>query len=193
MEYIQNTLNIKTVITILSVIFILASYMSTPTLSPDKTATSFSTLAIAPHYPTIFPAKVLSTLTIVPSQFSLLPTQLPLPFNDQDIDHKYCQSPAVLLTIFDAQGLSDDDIARKLMELWLAYFNAPQSPGYCRIGSYHIDKVYYDDCTPNLPLEPKGDFMRVVQFQLNLFNYPIFGRVGPAKLTNKIGFILLIM
>jgi hypothetical protein len=58
------------------------------------------------------------------------------------------------------------------MELWLAYFNTPQASGYCRIDGYHIDNVY--ERTPDLPLEPKGDFMYVVQFSIKLVQTPNF-------------------
>lgn len=56
------------------------------------------------------------------------------------------------------------------MGLWLAYFNAPQTPDYCRIDGYHIDEVYYDEQI--LILEPKADFMRKVLYSVKLIQTP---------------------
>jgi len=94
--------------------------------------------------------------------------------NELTVDDEYCNSPEVFLSKADAQGLQDDEIAQKLMELWLDYFNTLQAPSYCRIDGYTIDKVYYDERTPFLPLEPKGDFMRVALFSIKLIQYPNF-------------------
>lgn len=65
---------------------------------------------------------------------------------------------------------NEDEIAGKLMGLWLAYFNAPQTPDYCRIDGYHIDEVYYDEQI--LILEPKADFMRKVLYSVKLIQTP---------------------
>ena len=131
----------------------------TPTVPPSKTPT--------PRVPTNTPTPQLSPVA----------TQNGLPvfeINEFTVDHKYCNSPEVFLPKTDAQGLNDDKIAQKLMELWLDYFNTLQAPSYCRIGGYTIDKVYYDERTPSLPLEPKGDFMRVLRFSIKLIQYPNF-------------------
>ncbi len=112
--------------------------------------------------------------TASPPPPTATPTEIGLPFNDQNVDSQYCQSPSIVLSSADAQGLSEDEIAAKLVDLWLAYFAVPAAPDYCRIDGYRIDKVYYDERTPYLPLEPKGDFMRVVQFSIKLIQVPNF-------------------
>jgi sugar lactone lactonase YvrE len=97
------------------------------------------------------------------------PTAFTLPFIDSDIDHTYCDSPpAVRLPAASAQSLSDDEVAKKLMELYLAYFNTPEAPGYCRIDGFTIDKV----SDTAAPLEPKGDIMRSVQYSIKLVQMP---------------------
>ncbi len=113
--------------------------------------------------PTINPLRPLAT-----------PTNFQLPFNDRNVEGEYCQLPPVQLPISKAKDLSDDEIAGKLMELLLAYFNAPQAPDWCRIDGYKIDKVSYNEHIPSLPLEPKGDIMRVVQFSIKLVQIPNF-------------------
>jgi hypothetical protein len=100
------------------------------------------------------------------------PTDIQLPFNDKNVNQEYCQIPAVKLSISEANGLNEDEIAGQLMKLLLAYFSVPKAPDYCRIAGYRIDKVYYDERTPSLPLEPKGDFMRVVHFSIKLIQIP---------------------
>ncbi len=124
--------------------------------------------------------------TASPTSSTATRTQIQLPFNDQNVERQYCQSPSALLPPADAQGLSEDEIAARLMDLWLAYFAVPQAPDFCRIDGYHIDKVYYDERTPYLPLEPKGDFMRVVQFSIKLIQVPNFwmswaGEIDPQN------------
>lgn len=101
-------------------------------------------------------------------------TPAQLPFNDTNFDDKYCQLPKVVLSLTEANGLNENEIAGKLMEQWLAYFNAPQAPDYCRIDGYRVDDVFYDERTPDLPLEPKGDFIRTARFSILLVQMPNF-------------------
>ena len=102
------------------------------------------------------------------------PTAIQLPFNDANFEDEYCQSPKVVLPLADANGLDENEIAGKLMEQWLAYFNALQAPDYCRIDGYRVDEVFYDERTPDLPLEPKGDFIRTARFSVLLVQMPSF-------------------
>jgi hypothetical protein len=100
-------------------------------------------------------------------------TKIQLPFVNGPIDDvDYCGESlsSVLLPLADAQGLSEDEIAAKLMDLWLAYFNAPQAPGYCRIDGYHIGSVCYNALT--MPYRPKADFVRSVKFSIKLIQLP---------------------
>lgn len=143
------------------VVIILASCVPAIEVPPTKTVVPLSTSTFAPPTPTIESLQLLAT-----------PTEIQLPFNDKNVESEYCQYQSVKLSASDAQGLSDDEIAGKLMDLHLAYFNAPQAPDWCRIDGYKIDKIYYDERTPYLPLEPKGDFMRVVQYSIKLIQIP---------------------
>lgn len=88
--------------------------------------------------------------------------------NETTVDQEYCQLPEVWLSATEAQGLDDDEIARRLMTLWLDYFNTPQAPGYCRVDGYVIDRVYYD----NHPVEPRSNLMRTIEFSIKLVQYP---------------------
>src|SRR5512138_1167882 len=69
--------------------------------------------------------------TVSSSQPFATPTDIQLPFNDKNVDHEYCQIPSVKLSIAEAQNLSEEEIAKKLMDLFLAYFYVPQAPDYC--------------------------------------------------------------
>jgi hypothetical protein len=151
----------KTIVIVSTVLIVLASCAPATEAIPTKTVVSLSTSTPLP--PTLESAPLPAT-----------PTAFQLPFNDQNVESEYCQLPSVKLSISDAQGLSDDEIAEKLMNLHLAYFNAPQTPDWCRIDGYKIDKIYYDERTPSLPLEPKGDIMRVVQYSIKLIQIPNF-------------------
>ena len=100
------------------------------------------------------------------------PTPIQLPFVENF--NRDCNNPAVVdLPISDAQVLSEDDIAEKLMSLYLDSFNNPQVSDFCRIDGYSIEKVFYDENLATSPtMMPKGDFMRVVDFSIKLIQIP---------------------
>jgi hypothetical protein len=143
------------------IVIVLASCSQEVEVIPTKTNAPLPTSTLA-----------LPTSTIESAQLVATPTNIQLPFNDKNVEHVYCQYPSVKLSASNAQGLSDDEITEKLLHLHLAYFYAPEAPDYCRVDDYKIDKVYYDERTPYLPLEPKGDFMRVVQYSIKLIQIP---------------------
>lgn len=93
---------------------------------------------------------------------------------EDNAKREYCKFPAVQLPMAETKNLSEDEIAEKLMRLFLDYFSVSEAPDWCRIDDYTIDKVYYDERTPSLPLEPKGDIMRVVQFSIKFVQLPNF-------------------
>ena len=121
------------------------------------------------------------TATSVPPTYSvppnlIEPTPIQLPFIEGIEGHtniEYCDKSVVVhLPISDAQGASEDEIASKLMSLYLDYYNNSQAPGYCRIDGYRIEKVFYDSRLELPTFSPKGDFMRVVQFSIKLIQIP---------------------
>ena len=125
--------------------------MITPTPSPTQTMTVIDPSLILTPMPL--------TQTLTPAQAT---SNAPRPTQDA-----YCyQPPEFLLPISDAQELNEDQIAKKLMELFLAYYHAPQASNECRIEEYRIDDVYYDERYASLPLDPKGDFMRAVLYSV---------------------------
>jgi len=94
--------------------------------------------------------------------------------------------PQVRLTLEDAKGLSDDEIASALMRLHLDYFNTPAAPDWCRVDGYTIDRVYYDAKVLSPPIVPQGDIMRVVLYSMRLIQIPNFwmslaGEVDPQN------------
>ena len=126
---------------------------------PNISAASPTPRAIptSPKYPTPLP-----------------PTPIQLPIIEGNVETEYCfnQPLKIYLPLSEAQGLTDDDIAEKLMSLYLDYYNNPQAPGYCRIDGYRIEKVYYAERLASPAYSPKGDFMRVVDFSIKLIQQP---------------------
>jgi hypothetical protein len=112
-------------------------------------------------------------------------TAIQLPFNDQNVEHEYCQLPPVELSTGEAWGMSEDEIAGELMALLLDYFHSPQAPDYCRIADYRLDKVYYDERTPYTSLQPRGDFLRTVQFSVKLIQVPSFWMSWPGEIDTQ--------
>ena len=157
----QGLMKTKMFVIVALIGIILASCVPATEVTPIKTIVPLSTSTSVPPTSTIESVQSLAT-----------PTEFQLPFNDKNVERKYCQYPSVKLSFSDAQGLSDDEIAEKLMGLHLEYFNAPQAPDWCRIDGYKIDKIYYDERTPYLPLVPKSDLMRVVLYSIKLIQIP---------------------
>ncbi len=131
------------------------------------------------------PMNVTMTPTIVPtfaSSARMTTTKTP-PTLDA-----YCYravgSQFPVLSVSDAQGLNEDQIARKLIELLLEYYRAPQAPELCRIVEYRIDDVHYNEQYPILPLEPKGDFMRGVLYSVKPFQ-PYFWAIKQGKFDEE--------
>lgn len=107
-------------------------------------------------------------LTTVPLNQTLTPAQATYRAQ-QPTQNAYCHPlPVFLLPIADAQGLDEDQIAGKLMELYLTYYQSPQAPNQCHIEAYRIDDVYFDERPITMSFEPKGDFMRVVLYSIKV-------------------------
>ncbi len=121
-------------------------------------------------------------LTITPRMQTLTPEEsrrLATLNAPRPTPNAYCYHPPIfLLSSADARGLSEDQIARKITEISLAYYHSPQAPDLCRIEEYHIDRVYYDEQFATLPLEPKGDFMRAVAFSVRPVQPYFWGALG---------------
>ena len=101
------------------------------------------------------------------------PTPIQLPVIEGNVEREYCDKPhPVYLPVSEAKGLTDDDIAKKLMSLYLNYYNDPQAPGYCRIDGYRIERVYYDESMKSPLVTQIGDFMRGVMYSVKLIQVP---------------------
>ena len=100
-------------------------------------------------------------------------TEFPLRY-DPNItgESEYCNLAQVNLLKTETEGLSIEEVTQKLMELWLEHYLAPDAPLFCIIQQYQIDRIYYDERIANLPLEPKGDYVYVVDFSVMLTHVP---------------------
>lgn len=105
-------------------------------------------------------SKTLPPPTSTPTQ----PQPTAYPTMTPTTNYCFSYSSAILLPVSDTQGWSNDEIAGKLMELYLAYYHSPQTPDSCRIEGYSVDEVNCDEGLSDLTLEPKGDFVCKVQY-----------------------------
>jgi hypothetical protein len=71
-----------------------------------------------------------------------------------------------------SKNLTIDEIGYKLIEIWLDRYKKVEAHPYCRIEDYDINGVYYDEHTSSLPIQPRGDFLRVVDFSIKLIQVP---------------------
>jgi len=136
---------------------------------------------------TIVVEAVQSSTAMPPTPAEPTPTRIPLPRAEPpNVESAYCNHPPVVeLSFSNAKGLSEDEIAEKLMGLHLDYFSDPQAPDWCRTDGYRIEKVFELDTKDAKPLTPKGDFMRVVQYSIKLIQFPSFYLAAPGEIDQQ--------
>ena len=115
------------------------------------------------------PASPTSTRTPRPRN-PVYPTPITLEHQGND-EYGYCigipEPPRLLVA--ESQGLSEDEIAEKMMRLRLDFFSDPKASDYCRIEAYRIDKISAPEpwMLEGLSLPPRS-FLRVVDFSIKL-------------------------
>lgn len=135
--------------------------------------------------PSVLPAtnQPISTLTYL--QVEPTGTEIQLPFVGHLAYGEYCDAKSVAdfsLPIADAQGMNEEEIAGKLVSLWLTYFHNLDAPGFCRIDGFAIEEVSYDESWARIPIEPKGDFLRRAMFSVKLIQLPSFWMSWPGEI-----------
>jgi hypothetical protein len=120
---------------------------------------------------TVIPTLVTST-PIFRQDLTPSPTNIQLPFNPEVKNNGDCKPPYAILPVSDNNDISEDEIVYELIQIWLRRYANPNADLFCRIDRYTIDKVYYDLSILSGPLEPRGDFMRVVLFSVKLLQVP---------------------
>jgi hypothetical protein len=150
----QKSILVATISLILAVSACSSSAV-TPTLLPTSTEVSPTELS------TVNGGNVIAS-----------PTDIQLPFATNVSSDDYCKPPYAAMQVADGNDISEDQIVSELMKIWLRRYANEAAPAFCRIGGYTIDKVYYDPAIVNQPLEPRGDFMRIVDFSIELIQVP---------------------
>jgi hypothetical protein len=106
----------------------------------------------------------------------LIETSLPTPILSSNIEQEnsaVCQKPPyAALSLVSAVDLSEEEITRKLVDEWLNRYTGLAVDPFCRIDNYRIDDISSDPKVNSLPLQPRGDFMRVVKFSVKLIQLP---------------------
>jgi len=156
---------------LVSVLFVFAGCApnANPSSTPANPLVALATSTITSEHIQLTTTSIPPTYSVPPNLIEPTPIQLPFVENF----NRDCNNPAVVhLPISDTLGMSEDEIAEKLMSLYLDSFNNPQVSGFCRIDGYRIEKAFYDSRLELPTFSPKGDFMRVVQFSVKLIQIP---------------------
>jgi hypothetical protein len=118
---------------------------------------------------TVVSAPATSTVSL---DLTASPTDAPLPLNTNAGSDEYCRPPYAILPVGDDNDISEDEIVYELMRIWLRRYSDPNAPAACRIDGFTINEVYYDKDILSQSLEPRGDFMRLVDFSVKLIQPP---------------------
>lgn len=118
---------------------------------------------------TVVSAPATSTVSL---DFTVSPTDVPLPLNTDASSDEYCRPPYAILPVGDDNDISEDEIVYELMRIWLRRYSDPNAPAACRIDGFTINEVSYDKDILSQSLEPRGDFMRLVDFSVKLMQFP---------------------
>ena len=127
------------------------------------------TSVVATPISTVLP---ISTHTATSQAVIPSPTSLALPSNSETGSDEYCKPPYAVLPVSDGNDISEDEIVYELMKIWLRRYASPDAPLSCRIDGFTIDRVYFDRDILSRPLEPRGDFMRLVDFSVKPIQAP---------------------
>lgn len=127
--------------------------------------------SIAAPTNTVLSTRITSTSEFQPKMI-ITSTAIHLPSNPVTETAEYCKPPYAFLAVEDGDDISEDEIAYQLAKNWLRRYKTLVAHPYCRIDGYTIDKVYDDPNVYAQPLEPKGDFMRVIVFSVKLNQTP---------------------
>lgn len=106
------------------------------------------------------------TATVLPISTDTASSSVSIPSPTDPGSDEYCKPPYAVLPVSDGNDISEDEIVHELMEIWLRRYASSDAPPSCRIDGFTIDKVYFDLNILSRPLEPRGDFMRLVDFSV---------------------------
>ncbi len=139
-------------------------HTTTPTRLPTNEVSYPNSTVIPSSAPSKIPPNQSGFIELIPGKST------PLPFIEIKSENVYCQNPYVVLSYTEAQGLSDEDIAIRLMERHLSYFYSLQAPDWCRVDGYKVTDVLPYDVKDNK--SPQGDIMLSVRFSIRLIQVP---------------------
>ena len=113
------------------------------------------------------------------------PTDLPLATDTETSSEEYCKPPYAVLPVSDGNDISEDEIVHELIQVWLRRYANPDAPLTCRIEAFTVDKVYFDLDILSRPLEPRGNFMRLVDFSVKLIQASNMWMSFPGELDQE--------
>ncbi|MGE5462474.1 MAG: hypothetical protein ACM3PS_03910 [Syntrophothermus sp.] len=128
---------------------------------------------------TVSPPAVTMAVTRVPNPS---PTSIRLPYNPDGGSGDECKPPYAVLPVSDGNDISENEIVYELVKIWLRGYKQTSMSPSCRIAGYSIDRIYDDPREYTEALQPRGDFMRVVNFSVKLIQIPTDWMAFPGEL-----------
>ncbi len=139
---------------------------------------------------TVIPATILPTATA-----TYLPTSIPtatpfewLPYN-LNLSNAGCEPFTASIPVQGTEDWAEEQIGRKLFELYLAHYKNPALGGRCRLEEYVLEKVKFDQMVAFLTKDQKMDMTLTVVYSLRVQESPSDWVAGNGELAAN-GWIL---
>jgi len=134
------------------------SLASTPIPTPTETATSI---------PDLVPT---------PTVWQWLPY-------DPDPSNAGCADFVATLAVQGTDGLSQEELFKRLFEVYLAHFKSPELGGICRLEDYRVENVLVDQKIAFLAAEQHLDRVASLEFSVQVSSEPTDWVAGNGELA----------
>jgi hypothetical protein len=141
-----------------------------------------SNITQAPTSSPISPTET-TTSVLIPTETITSPTPTPLlpptvettsewlPYNP-NISDEGCGEFTAKLPVKGTEGWSEEEIGRKLFEIYLEHFKSPSLGGRCRLESFIIEETKFDQMVAFLTKDQKMDFTVTVLYSVQIQEVP---------------------
>ena len=105
-----------------------------------------------------------------------------LPY-DPNPSNAGCTDFVATLAVQGTEGLSQEELFKRLFEVYLAHFKSPELGGICRLEDYRVEKVLVDQKIAFLAAEQHQDRVASLEFSVQVSSEPTDWVAGNGELV----------